>query len=554
MSLKVQGRSQRGGVGFRLLSLLAIVLIGAGSGCGEGPAEIEPDPDEPCEGNDCDEPCEGEDCEPSDPCEDVECDDPPPPGCEGESHLREYRAPGSCHDGECEYEFEEVFCFYGCDPDEDACRPCVDQCEAGESECREGFIRFCEVGEQGCLAWTDFTACEEGVCADEWSCGACDDQPCGLEDGCCPFGCTAENDPDCLPPTAEELATWVLLVADLHFGDSDTVHGDFSYFLDVVVPTIDAATVINAGDIVDLGTSIPDWEEYITIAEERAPPPPYYFEVPGNHDVKEAGITNYLSYTIAGRAGYGMYGQTFLEGRLHPYYGRLRVLRTNTADSGSNALNVPGIFTAEQDEALRALSPGDEPITYTLVAAHHPLTGLQGLYTGRQRMKDLVTHVGAAAYLSGHAHLPRLSWHEDTLVVQAVSLGKTNPPGFSLVSLDVSGPAAQMIDMTPRVPWPVVMIMAPADPDLGGENPHAVAFEPEADLEVRAIAFDPAGIIRLEAGLETGDWTSMARSEEGVWSTSLSLPADGDDYNLTVRAVGGSGTESQAMRVVVEAL
>ncbi len=484
-------------------------------------------------------------------CDDVVCDDPPPSRCETDEIVREYQSPGTCIEGECEYEFEEHSCLYGCDDETGTCRICLDECEEGETECTDGEIRVCEMEDGGCTAWSDFVPCEDGLCADDGTCLVCDDQPCGEVDGCCPFGCTHENDPDCDPPTDEELTTWVLLVSDLHFGGTTTIYEDFLYFLDVVLPTVDPVSVINTGDTVELGSSIPDWQNYFSSIDGRVPPAPHYFEVPGNHDVKQTDETNYLSFTQAGLSDYGMHGQTFIDGRNNPNIGRLRVLRTNTADSNYNALNVPGIFGEEQADELMALSPGDDPISYTLVAAHHPLTGIQRLVTGLGRMRNLVTHVGANIYLCGHAHIPRLSWYENTLVVQAVSLGKTNPPGFSLVSMDVSGPSAQMIDMTPRVTWPIVMITGPADPDLGDGNPYAVSFPPGGELPVRAIAFDTAGIDSVEARLDQDDWTTMTHWENNVWSTSLDLPTTSGNHSLEVRAIGGSGNQSQSMRVSV---
>ena len=485
-------------------------------------------------------------------CDEVVCEDPPASRCESDNLVWEYQSPGTCVEGECEYEFVESSCLHGCDPGTGACRSCVDVCELGVSECEDGAIRSCEMGESGCLVWSDFVPCEDELCADDRTCIICDDQPCGTDEGCCPFGCTYEDDSDCEPPNDQELTTWVLLVTDLHFGDTTTVGGDFSYFLDIVLPTIDPVSVINGGDMVDLGSSIPDWEDYFSSIDGLVPPVPYYFEIPGNHDVKEAGEMNYLSFTQAGQAGFDMYGQTFIDGRDNPNIGRLRVLRTNTAESDINAVNVTGIFGEDQADELMALSPGDDPISYTLVASHHPLTGIQRLLSGLGRMRDLVTHVGAEVYLCGHAHIPRLSWYESTLVVQASSLGKTDPPGFSLVSLDVSGPSAQMIDITPKVPWPVVMITGPADPDLGDTNPYAVSYPPGGELPVRAIAFDTAGIDSVEARLgQEDDWTTLNRTDGGVWWTSLPLPTTSGDHSLQVRANGGSGTQSKSIRVMI---
>jgi len=515
------------------LALLPLALLLFAPGCGEQPA------------------ADGERSE--DPCEDVVCEQPPANRCQDENLLRVFASPGTCAEGECLYDHEDLACEHGCDPEAAECLPCSDECAAGEAECVDGSLRECVEGDLGCLVWTDFAPCEEGVCADGRFCGTCDEQPCGVDDGCCPWGCWHEDDADCSPPTADELTTWVLQVSDLHFGDTATVSADFTYFLDVVVPTVSAPTVINTGDAVDLGSSVPAWEDYFAIADVRAPPVPHYFEIPGNHDVKETGVPNYLAFTLAGLAGLGLYGQTFVDGTMDPNLGRLRVVRANTADSGLNALNVPGIFTQEQADDLMALSPGDEPISYTLLAAHHPLTGIQRLFTGIGRMRDLVADVGAVAYLCGHAHIPRLSWYEDTLVVQAASLGKSSPPGFAVVSLDVSGPSAKMIELTPRVPWPVVLIASPADPDLAGSNPYAVSFSPASELDVRAIAFDPAGISAVEARLDGGSWSAMTVSEGGVWSTALPLSESAADQSLEVRALGGSGTESQSMRVVVAA-
>jgi hypothetical protein len=502
--------------------------------------------------NGLDDDCDGltdEDC--PDPCQGVACDQPPADRCEEGGLLRTYLSPGLCQDGVCEYASDETLCQLGCDPVLRACLGCQDACPSGASECLDGQLRTCGHGTDGCLAWGEYAACADGLCADPSTCGACLDQPCGPEDGCCPPGCGPGADPDCPPPSGAERTVWLIHLSDPHFGDSAGIARDLAYLLDEVVPVVGPAAVVNTGDTVDLGSSAAFWADYRATLEGRVPPVPAYFEIPGNHDVKDGGAGAFLAHSQSGRAGLGLHGQTFVDAGLAPEVGHLRILRANTSDSDLNALNVAGIFGQAQAAALSALSPGEAPIAYALLAAHHPITGLERLRLGAEAMQALVAQVGARVYLCGHVHHPSLSWLGTTLVVLAASLGKTDPPGFALVSLDPSGPSARMVALEPGVAWPLVMITSPADRDLGGGNPFATPFAPGQEMPVRALAFDPVGIDRVEARLGLGAWSALGLAERGIWVARLQAPDEAGAHRLEVRATGGSGTGFQTVALEV---
>jgi hypothetical protein len=51
-----------------------------------------------------------------------------------------------------------------------SCADCDAVCTPGASECTDSSLRSCALGADGCPAWSTFSACESGVCADAASC------------------------------------------------------------------------------------------------------------------------------------------------------------------------------------------------------------------------------------------------------------------------------------------------------------------------------------------------------------------------------------------------
>jgi hypothetical protein len=361
-----------------------------------------------------------------------------------------------------------------------------------------------------------------------------------LPDGACgDAGCPSATSP-----------LWFLHVSDLHFGGGP-VDARFALVLSELLPTIKPAATFNTGDSVEEGGDSP-WKPYVDLVTGKTPAYPGYLEIPGNHDLKNNGIGNYLANTVTGKAGGGIYGDALV----NTPGGQVRVIRTNTADGGTNAINVLGSFGDKQRDALLALAPPPTPPLYTVVLGHHPIVGAFGLQVlGTDgSMKKVIDATGGRLYLCGHVHTTHLSFYKKTLVVQASSLGKSDPPSLLLVALDAGSPSVREIVVSggsvPALSWPIVLITAPADTKLGGTNPHASPLSAAVAFKVRALAFAPSPISTVEARLDMGSWQPLA-SAGGAVHEGMVQPSKGGKLGLEVRATSKEGTTSHAVTVEI---
>ena len=363
---------------------------------------------------------------------------------------------------------------------------------------------------------------------------------CQCEPGYLPSGT------QCLPePDDGSGPVWFVHVSDMHFGQSAVASAMTRALVDEVIPTIEPAVSVNSGDVTDGGTAA-QWSSYRAIVDGAVPAYPAYLEIVGNHDVKDDELPAFLAESVVGRAGEHVHGQTFVERA----GGRIRLLRTNTADSSNNPLNIAGIFGQAQFDALSALDDLDPPSRWVVAAGHHPLTGLERLYLGFDRMQQLLAAVGARVYFCGHVHRQAFSWLGETLISQANSLGKSEVPALALVALGQTGPAARFVAMEPFVSWPLVLITTPADPDLGGQNPYAAQIQAGGQLTVRAIAFAPGGVDELV--FQLGDRVQQgAPVAPDVFETTYLLPASPAELELSATATAAAGTGRHALTVTV---
>ena len=432
------------------------------------------------------------------------------------------------------------------------------------AECTAGKIRTCQFDASGCLMWTEPVACPQPSCAGPAECAGCTHacapagstecsagalRTCQLAAGCLvwsmpsPCPTTTCAGPTACVDTSSTAPIWVLHLSDLHFGDS-AMSQAFASVTGEVMPAVKPVITVATGDITDDGGVFSNWTGY-DAATGKVPAYPHYMEISGNHDVKNGGAPNYLLHTVTGKAGGGFYGQAFVDSAV----GRIRVMRTNTADTDVNPINVAGFFGDKQMNNLLALSPGTVPIKHAIVLGHHPMTGILRLQAGSDaRMQKVIDQVGAKLYLCGHVHLPAVSWLKKTLVVQAASLGVSSPPSFALVALDPSGPTAKIVPMSPTVKWPLVMVTSPADAALGGTNPYAVTHS--SPIDVRALAFAPSAVTAVEARLGEGQWQAMSDAG-GYFAATLPLAGATGTLKLEVRATSGGVTASHVVSVNV---
>jgi hypothetical protein len=367
-----------------------------------------------------------------------------------------------------------------------------------------------------------------GVCSAPDGIALCACEPGYLPDG---LACVEGGAPGPGP-------VWFLHASDPHFGDSTSVSALLGTLLGELVPVLEPAATILSGDTTDSGAAA-EWALYHAAIDAAAPTYPAWLEIPGNHDVKDDHADLFLSESLAGRAGSGLHGQTFLDTAA----GRVRLLRANTSDSSLNAVNIAGTFGADQAAELMALADLAPPSAYTLATGHHPLTGAERLILGFDRLQTLLSTAGAQAYLCGHVHWQNLSWLGNTLIVQAPSLGKSDPTSVCLVALDQTGPAARFLPMDGSLTWPVALITSPASPSLGGANPHAASYSPGSLLQARALVFAPGALSHVEFRLN-GTVFPASETRAHVWEAGVELPAAAGSATLTLVATGADGAGS----------
>jgi hypothetical protein len=359
--------------------------------------------------------------------------------------------------------------------------------------------------------------------------------------------------PDSAPPAPRPL--WVLHFSDTHIGYGSTSASSLSLMIGEVLTATGPALTVLTGDLTDAGTAA-QFASYQAIVQGKAPAYPTYLEIIGNHDMKADDGNSFLAASQTGKAGGGLYGLSFLD----LPGGRLRVVRTNTADSTSNPTAILGYVTETQRNALLQLPPSAVPVKQTLVLGHHPIKGLQGLQVlgTDQRMQEIVTHFAGEVYLCGHVHAGNLSWVDKTLVVQAPTAGKddvVSELGFSLVALDETGPAARLFSLskgTPAVGWPLVLITSPADGKLGGTNPRAAPIVAADELRVRALGLSPTGAQSADVRFAgEGSWGAMTSTDQRLWTASLTAPQQAGPHTLEVRVTSAEGIASHSITIMV---
>jgi parallel beta-helix repeat protein len=179
--------------------------------------------DEVCQGglfitsSDCGNRCcvGGGICQPGPTCSDLSCDIGECTSCPGDCTLADCDSNGQCEiglsDGSENCQTDPVDC--ACTGN-DIC--CNDQC----------ITPICFQGPDcGSNLCKDYTCSNPGTCSA--SCSSVD-KPCGPSDGCCPSGCTEQDDTDCIFDSCSNIVLLHHYDNDPSFGESSTHVYDFS--------------------------------------------------------------------------------------------------------------------------------------------------------------------------------------------------------------------------------------------------------------------------------------------------------------------------------------
>ena len=402
-----------------------------------------------------------------------------------------------------------------CGNDPDPCEQVVDPCVAvGVTRCLDGALSTCAEDAARCPVWGAATPCESGAC---------------------------EGDTACAPEVGEGGPIWLVHVSDIHFGKGNDAATTYAYLLATVVPAIGPFATFQTGDMVDDGDVEAHWLDYDASWRGRAAAPPWYLEIPGNHDVKGDGETYWLAHTPTGAWDPALYGVTSIP----TAQGEIEIVRTNTSSGSINVQNTNGYFSEDQADALLAIPPAEEA-AFRVLLAHHPTVGLLFLAIGRDRMRSVMAHFGSEVYLCGHLHSSNITWDGGVLLVQASEFGEDTT--FMLIAKDGADLSVREFPITG--PW--VMITSPGDPNLGGDNPRARSFTGGSALPVRALGFALNDDLTLSVQLDAGDWLPMTQTSPDVWEADVTLPAMTETRQLTVRGVSSEGSSEHTIDVIVQ--
>ena len=350
---------------------------------------------------------------------------------------------------------------------------------------------------------------------------------------------------------------WFLQISDSHvgenllFGTQDTDNLD--YVVGEVVDTILPEFVVLTGDIVDASNGWlwptwqyqEEWDEYRGVTDAWGMDITFFHDVSGNHDTyTDAGATYYLGNSITGQA----FG-TWHEAWTHSFpWGEYLFVGLNTADVGGS---LPGLESEglTQDE-LGFLE--DSLIAYgaanlAFVFTHHPLSYFD---YGESETETLLTDHQVSVWANGHAHEYYVDFENATLYFNLDSLGRSGSHNLGVFAVDHDGVAARGVDIGV---WPVVLTTAPTDTSLGGTNPYAYPVSGgQVDNPVRALVFDPDGVLAVEFEVDGGTGVPMAEVAPSVWQGDWDCTVETPGlHELTVWAVSLSGTESHTIEVEV---
>lgn len=375
---------------------------------------------------------------------------------------------------------------------------------------------------------------------------------------------------------------WFICITDTHIGtrgsqDADNLAWVVTEGKNVVNPEF----IVVAGDLTDStagnllgypnGPHQSEWNEYKGILTNHVNATNFY-DLPGNHDAySDQYFSYYLANSIQGRAT----GQTQLSWTRRFSFGKYHFMGVNTADNSGDAFSLSwpwgdyaGLDTNELAYIQNELVLHNDA-DLTLVFGHHPVTDTGGssdtwLYYGADTFVGLLDQYGVSAYKYGHTHD-----HSEALFagdaytgfmagdgiayLNSASLGKSSDNHFTVIAIDCNG----LSSTTRKVDsWPLVLITAPVDYNIGGAaNPYAYGVPIAPNNPIRALAFDSGTISQVRYRVDgAAPWYPMQqvagnpRLWEALWNNSGITEGE---HTIEVQATG-SDVHSDTITVYVD--
>ena len=369
---------------------------------------------------------------------------------------------------------------------------------------------------------------------------------------------------------------WFMLISDTHIGENGTADSDnLGWAVNQAVDAIEPQFVINLGDLTDqhpFGTSqdIEQWNEYRDIVEITGMGVinngvPVYSDVPGNHDQyhENPPLTNYQANSIQGKATSATQRSWLYE----PGFGKYHFITVATPDPDMTSpvwdfLNgCPGeISSNEHTFIINALSDSENvDANLTFVFGHHGLGKAWGsIEIGLNDFVTALGQFGVSMYAYGHTHAdsyepPYFENVSSSLAYNVNSLFEDDR--YAIVAVDNDGVSVTDVIDARVAGWPVVLITAPIDKNLGGQNPYSYPVYTRKSNPIRALVFDANSITTVNYRIDgSGDWHPMTETPgnphlwEAAWDASFL--SKGEHY-IEVQATSSSGTSTDLITVDV---
>jgi predicted phosphodiesterase len=373
---------------------------------------------------------------------------------------------------------------------------------------------------------------------------------------------------------------WFLVIADAHTGEDPAMDARLTWVLRDAYPFINPQFVINIGDLTNqhpLENTAPndvgEWLNYDNLVSGFGIE--NYIDAPGNHDqYHESGdpLGNYLQYSNLGRADNNtqnswVYSTPF--GKYH--FMTIATPDPNMTDPQTDFLNsCPGEMDAGRlafiESELQKYSDAD----LTFVFGHHTLGGWGMIRQGLDELLNDFNNYGVSSYIYGHTHLalhvnnyfvnPKSS---PTLAYNVASVGFDGL--YSVVAVDNNGLSVTDVNGAAVGTWPVVLITAPTDASLGGNNPYAYTVPRSDSNPIRALIFSDPGYAAVSSvwalvdGIKAGQMFPVSGNSglwEGTFDASRLSPGThriSAKAECVVESTSAKITGSQTIKVSVKA-
>ena len=390
--------------------------------------------------------------------------------------------------------------------------------------------------------------------------------------------CVAGNPHSAVYSTANDRIFWFIHASDLHVGTSGATDStNLQWLVMTAKSAIKPAFIVVTGDLTDStngnifgypnGPYQAEWDQYKNIMSAANVTASDYFDIPGNHDAyNDANFAYYLANSVQGRVT----GRTQHSWIRDFDFGLYHFLGVNTADNTGKPFSLvwpygdnAGLDTAELNFIYSQLV-ANQGARLTIAFGHHPLaaTGDSSdtyILYGKDQFVGYMNTYGASLYGYGHTHASSESFYtsnmtEGVFYFNVSSLGKDAPNQYTLTAIDCDGIASVT---QPVGTWPVVLITAPMDKNLGKNvNPYTYSVTNSANNPIRALVFDTGTVNQVQYRIDGGVWKPMQHPATNnpnynyLWEASWDASAlASGEHTIEVQASTASGVRTDSVKV-----